>query len=168
MRNVYDEKLTPARQTKLSAGYDIAVPDSYVIQPRTTVLIDTGIVFEDGDSIMAVTVTNGEPELYSLKSFFAMIMPRSSLGFAFGLKFNNTVPIIDSDYRDTIKLECQVDKTLRLEKGDRIAQLIFLPFYTMVGEKVPVKERTGGIGSTGRQTTLDKIEESLNDKITFL
>jgi dUTPase len=34
-----------------------------------------------------------------------------------------------------------------IERGERIAQVVFVQYYT--GDDVPLDERTGGLGSTG-------------------
>lgn len=159
MINVYGEEFIPTRQTRWSVGYDISVPEDTSLYPDSVVIIDTGIRFTEEDRIVEFTMTKGEPEAYNTKFFFAMIVPRSSMGFKYGLRFTNTVCIIDRDYRDNILLSCKVDKEVHFKKGDRIAQMIFLPFTPIMNEQIPVKERSGGVGSTGIQTTFEEETE---------
>ena len=82
-----------------------------------------------------------------------LLFPRSSLGTQYGLQFLNTVGVIDSGYRDTIKATmCVTDPTLdilRLKKGTRFMQGVIVPFATIPEEEPPTEERTGGYGSTG-------------------
>ncbi|HZK01027.1 MAG TPA: dUTP diphosphatase, partial [Tissierellaceae bacterium] len=68
----------------------------------------------------------------------------------------NNVGIIDEDYRGNIgiKLINNGDKDYQIEKGDRVAQMIIVPYIQPQLEfvdKLSKTERgTGGFGSTGR------------------
>lgn len=128
--------MKPKRSTKHSAGYDIYSPVDVYVVPGDKVVIDTGVAFEDSDTV-------------DLPDWVFMIFPRSSLGFKYGMRFSNTVGIVDMDYRDTIKLSIEVSKPMRIKKGDRIAQGIFQFFGIWEQEDKPTAIRNGGIGSTG-------------------
>ena len=138
MKAVKDVEL-PRRARKGDAGYDFFLPEEFRWKRGERITVDTGIMMEDGDI----------PEGHVM-----LLFPRSSLGTQYGLAFLNTVGVIDSGYRDTIKatMHC-VDRTmdmLRLEKGTRFMQGVIVPFSTIPGEVPPTEERTGGYGSTGR------------------
>ena len=137
MLNRIDSALTPKRATKHSAGYDIVAPYNYEIDNVESTIIDTGIFLTDDvfDDCLSTDI-------------FAMIVPRSSYGFKYGLRFDNTVCIIDADYRDSIKLSCKATTPFVLKEGDRFAQLIFIRYHRLENEEVPKRERNGGIGST--------------------
>lgn len=128
--------MKPKRSTTRSAGYDIYSPVDVYVVPGDKVVIDTGVAFEDSDDA-------------DIEDWVFMIFPRSSLGFKYGMRFSNTVGIIDSDYRDTIKLSIEVSKPMHIKKGDRIAQGIFTFFGILEHEDKPTADRNGGIGSTG-------------------
>jgi dUTP pyrophosphatase len=85
------------------------------------------------------------------------IYPRSSLGFKYRLRLDNTVGIIDSDYfyadnegHIFIKItnDSNEGKTLSLKKGDGFAQGVFLP-YGVTSDDETAAVRNGGFGSTG-------------------
>lgn len=132
----------PRRARKGDAGYDFVLPEDVTFKESGKrphkVTIDTGIMMEDGDI----------PEGHVM-----LLFPRSSLGTQYGLQFLNTVGVIDSGYRDTIKATmCVTDPTLdilRLKKGTRFMQGVIVAFATIPGEEPPTEERTGGYGSTG-------------------
>ena len=134
----------PTRGTEQSAGYDLysCFPDGWgerlVIQPNETVKIDTGLQME-------------LPEGY-----FGGIFPRSGLAIKQGLVVANNVGVIDADYRGNIivALHNDSDYEQMIYDGDRIAQLILLPYKPMNFEEVNSLSETdrgsGGFGSTGK------------------
>lgn len=149
MKNKIRTELIPCRQTLHSAGYDIYANEDMDIE-RWFKTFDTGVCF-DGEECPVITYENEgsniKHELYP-KTWVGMIYPRSSMGFKYGLRFANTVCIIDQDYRDTIKISLAGERAFRIKKGDRYAQIIFMPVANLLDEEEPTKERSGGIGST--------------------
>ena len=71
------------------------------------------------------------------------------------MRFANTVCIIDQDYRDDIMIQMIADEDLVIKKGERFAQMIFMPYLTLMDEVLPVAERVGGLGSTTRQVRFE-------------
>lgn len=130
--------LEPRRATVGSAGYDLYAPNNYDLKPNEWTLIDTEVALTDED------------QCDSFGRWFMAIFPRSGLSFNYGLRIINTVPIIDMDYRDTIKLKVTVDVPYRLVAGERFAQGIILPYGVLNGEIRPTECRNGGFGSTGK------------------
>lgn len=128
----------PRRATKGSAGYDFYAPDNYLLKPMIWTTIDTEVAFTDDDFCT------------DFGKWFMAIFPRSGLSTNFGLRIRNTVPIIDMDYRDTIKLTVTIDVPYELEAGERFAQGIILPYGVFVHEIKPTETRNGGFGSTGK------------------
>lgn len=130
----------PARKTIGSCGYDLYCPEDIEMSPYDNewLKIDLGIKLDVGD------IPDG---------YCGLIMPRSSIGMKYGLKLSNTIGVIDSDYTmDTIKAALKVDCTqpiVRLQKNERILQMVIVPFGIIPSEQVPTQQRTGGIGSTG-------------------
>ena len=148
MENIINPQLIPKRSTIDSCGYDLYVPTETGWDISTDfVTYDTGVRFT-GKEI---------PFIRADMAWFAMIVPRSSMGFKHGLEFSNTVCIIDQDYRDTIKVNMRANHRFTLGYGSRFAQLIFLPYGILKDEIEPTARRNGGIGSTDNdnQTKLE-------------
>ena len=127
--------ILPTRATKGSAGYDFHLPTQVNISP-TPVVIPTGI---------RACIDPG---------WFLMILPRSGLGFKYGMRFQNTAGVIDEDYFTAdnyghIMAKVKADKELLLQAGDRFMQGIFLPYGTIESDRPSASTRTGGFGSTG-------------------
>lgn len=130
----------PERKTKDAAGYDFYSPISFNLKVGEKIKLPTGIKAQ---------MNNDE---------FLMIVIRSSVGVKFNIRMCNTVGIIDSDYYDNdeneghiwIVLENVGDKDWTVEAKDRIAQGIFLKFFS-VDEESNLESRTGGFGSTDRR-----------------
>lgn len=107
------------------------------IEPNTWKAVDTGIVIQIPSDC------------------YARVAPRSGLAFKKGIDV--LAGVIDSDYRDSIKviLMNHGPEPFRVSKGDRIAQLVFERIYTpnlveMDRESLTNTARnTGGLGSTG-------------------
>ena len=72
-----------------------------------------------------------------------------------GLRPANCVGVIDSDYRGEIivVLHNDTDIIRPVQEGDRIAQLVILPYekieFSEVEELTNTKRADGGFGSTG-------------------
>lgn len=85
---------------------------------------------------------------------FGLIVPRSSMSKK-GIMLANTCGIIDSGYTGELMLYVQnMTKDVNyINPGDRIAQMIIVPFTSVVlhsVDKLPETDRgTGGFGSTG-------------------
>lgn len=68
--------------------------------------------------------------------------------------------VIDADYRGEIKVCLYNDSNLpkTIEPGERIAQLVIIPFiavdFTIVPELNPTERGEGGFGSTGKTDVL--------------
>ena len=157
MKNIIISEYMPRRQTKGSAGYDIYAVEDMGISDSFRVF-DTGVVFDGTEKpsfFNEYTISKVYP-----KDWVAFIFPRSSYGFKYGLQFANTVCVIDKDYRDTIKISLKAQYPFRINKGDRFAQLIFMPICFLDNEIIPTANRSGGIGSTDKKpVTLDDFKE---------
>lgn len=136
----------PKRQTRGSCGYDFYAPEDIVLTPGEWTTIDTGVRF-DGKELVESLIDY--PVNLFQAGWFMMIAPRSSYGRDYGLRFRNTIGIIDMDFRDTIQATITVDVPLIIKKGQRFMQGIILPFGVFEDEEIPDAERKGGHGSTG-------------------
>ncbi len=137
-KSSYDDILLPKRATAGSAGYDFFAPESFTLTAGETAKIATGI---------RVKIDNG----WVLKLY-----PRSSLGFKYRLRLDNTVGIIDSDYFNAdneghifIKITNCGDKPLTVDKGAAFAQGVFVEYGITVDDECD-GVRTGGFGSTNK------------------
>lgn len=135
-----EDAIEPTRGSAAAAGYDMYVPSSeaeIAIPAHTTMKIDTGI---------AVALPDGT---------FGAIFARSGLATKQGLRPANCVGVVDSDYRGTIgiALHNDTDEDRIVKGGDRIAQLVVIPYLpiTLVeSDFLDITERgEGGFGSTG-------------------
>ncbi len=132
----------PEYATQGSAALDLhAALDEgsrLVILPRERVLVPTGISIA--------------PES---RDFVAIVAARSGLGIKKGISLSNGIGVIDSDYRGEIcvGLINNSDEPFCVERGDRIAQLMFLPIcradFDVVEELNETARGEGGFGSTG-------------------
>lgn len=90
------------------------------------------------------------------KGYFGGVYARSGLALKQGLRPANCVGVVDSDYRDSIKVALHNDSVVGryVESGERIAQLVITPFQQVVLEEVEELTTTergeGGFGSTGK------------------
>jgi len=129
----------PTRGSASAAGYDLyaCLDAPVVIEPGKTVKIGTGI-------------TAALPE-----GTFAACFARSGLASKQGLRPANCVGVVDSDYRGEyiVALYNDSDEPRTVSDGDRIAQLVVLPFLAVTfleTDALPDTARgAGGFGSTG-------------------
>ena len=117
----------PTRGTEQAAGYDIYADmdgHDHIVKGKA-ISVSTGI---------AVQIPHG---------FVGLIQPRS--GLAFKKSVDTMACVIDSDYTGEIKLllTCHNDyHETRIERGDRLAQLVVVPCYNMPVELVDSLENT--------------------------
>ena len=124
----------PERAHHSDAGADLFACESLEIYPNEQKLVDTGI---------AIKIPQG---------FAGFVYNRSSQGKK-GITIPHSVGVIDSGYRDTIKvlLKNIGDDPYKITAGDRIALLVF-QMVELVGFKYIWNDSTrgtGGFGSTG-------------------
>ena len=82
-----------------------------------------------------------------------MLYVRSSIGIKKGLVLANGTGIIDSSYYPNNIGICLFNTSnipVKILKGDRIAQGIFMKYLTADNDEVLNKSRKGGFGSSGR------------------
>lgn len=102
------------------------------------------------------TVRTGLAVYIKDKRYAALLLSRSGLGTRHGITLRNNVGLIDSDYQGEllVVLENKSDRSFRINRGDRIAQLMIVPIaqahWKEVAEFSSETERgMGGHGSTG-------------------
>lgn len=139
IKRLNEMAIIPTRGSKEAAGYDLyaAIPESIRINPHETVKVGTGLAFE------------------LPKGTFGAIFPRSGYATKFGLRPANCVGVCDSDYRGEyiVAIHNDSDFIQAINPGERIAQLILMPYITMImiEDNLSETERgDGGFGSTGK------------------
>lgn len=86
----------------------------------------------------------------------ALLLPRSSTGAKFSVELNNTVGVIDSDYRGEWKavLKTKDGWEYSWEAGERVLQFLIVPIANVTLELVASLDETdrgiGGFGSSGK------------------
>lgn len=92
------------------------------------------------------------------KDHVMLIFPRSSTGIKLHCMLTNTTGVIDTGYRDEIKMALTNfgSQTIKLEDGQRIAQFMIIPRpkieLNLVKDDIHFRnnDRGGGVGSTGK------------------
>lgn len=136
-----DKAVKPKRGTNQAAGYDL-----YAVTDNGSVCIDAGATVKVGTGIH-IEIPDG---------YFGAIFARSGLATKKGLRPANCVGVIDSDYRGEIIVALYNDSANaeKIYDGDRIAQLVILPYLSVEFEEVDKLQDTdrssGGFGSTGK------------------
>lgn len=128
----------PTYGSDYSAGADLyaCIDEEIKILPKETRFINTGIQLEIPTGLVG------------------LIYARSSLGCKKGLAPANKVGVIDSDYRGEIlvALYNHSNEIQVIKPNDRIAQIVFTPYYKAEFKEVDSLNDTirgnGGFGST--------------------
>lgn len=152
IKKLHDDAKIPTRGSDKAAGYDLyAYIKEFVgceqtlpfeepkvkIPAHTTVKIGTGL---------SVAVPDG---------YFGAVFARSGLATKEGLRPANCVGVCDSDYRGEyiVALHNDTDTDRYVENGERIAQLVIMPYLSAEFVEVDELDETdrgeGGFGSTG-------------------
>jgi dUTP pyrophosphatase len=131
----------PAAQHEGDAGYDLLARQDAVLRPAGgRAAVPSGI---------AVAIPPG---------FAGLVLPRSGLALRHGVTCLNTPGLIDSGYRDEVRVllvNLDPEDAYHVRRGDRIAQLVIARVEAV--EWLPVDELSssarglGGFGSTGRR-----------------
>ena len=109
-----------------------------VISPHETIVIPTGFAFQPP------------------KGYCGLIFARSGIATKKGLRPANCVGVCDEDYTGEYKVALHNDsnETIVIHHGDRIAQLMFVPYNQVelkeVEELTETERADGGFGSTGQ------------------
>lgn len=128
----------PSYATPGSAGMDLRSSEPVELAPLGRALVPTGL---------KLAIPSG---------FEGQVRPRSGLAARFGVTVLNAPGTIDSDYRGEVKvlLVNLGAESVRLERGERIAQIVFAAVQPAILEPVVALGETargdGGFGHTGR------------------
>lgn len=130
----------PVRGTTGSAGYDFVTPVDISLKPGEELVVCSGI------------------RCIMKENWVLKVYPRSSSGTKYRVQFNNTIPILDSDYYYSeneghimfkVINDGREGKVFKLKKGEKLCQGIFVEYGITFDDNVTTS-RTGGFGSTGK------------------
>lgn len=130
----------PCYTSAAASGMDVAaaLTEPLVLAPGAIVLVPSGF---------AVAIPPG---------FELQVRPRSGLAIRHGITVVNAPGTIDADYRGEIKVGLinLGKEPYRIQRGDRIAQLVLAPVaraqIRQVGQLDTTSRGSGGFGHTGR------------------
>lgn len=140
VKKLNDKATLPTRGSEYAAGYDLyaAIENNITVPAHSTEKIGTGLSFELPDET------------------FAAIFARSGLATKQGLRPANCVGVCDSDYRGEyiVAIHNDTDEDKIIESGERIAQMILMPYIPMTFVETDELSESGrgqdGFGSTGK------------------
>lgn len=132
---IYDNIKLPQRATKVSAGYDFYSPFDLELD-NEYITLPTGIRWVCDDP-----------------NYVLLLLPRSGLGFKYGVQLRNTVGVIDADYANAenyghIMAKIAAEENCDINRGQGFMQGIIVPFAAIDDEEEVTRIRTGGFGST--------------------
>lgn len=138
LREWYDNIKLPKQATAASAGMDFFMPFNLNFESGSKFKIATGVRW----------VSDGA------KDRVLLIVPRSGLGFKYGIRLPNTIGVIDADYADSeneghilIAFENPSSENIQLAQGSPFAQGIIVKYEVPEGSESDAT-RNGGFGST--------------------
>ena len=139
IKKLDERAIIPTYGTEFSAGADIyaLLDEPLTINPGETKFIHTGL---------AIAIPEG---------FVGLNFARSGMASKRGLAPANKVGVIDCDYRGEVMvaLHNHGNEAQIIEHGDRVAQMVFVPYYAAEFELKDELSETlrgeGGFGSTG-------------------
>jgi len=143
LRLLTPDAAVPAYAHSDDAGADLSAAVDVVLGPGERAVVPTGV---------AIALPEG---------YAAFVHPRSGLAARCGVTTLNSPGTIDAGYRGEIRvimINHDPRETVRLARGDRIAQLVIQRVerasFAVVAELPPSERGVGGHGSTGGHASL--------------
>ena len=137
IKRLYEDSIIPTRGSEYAAGYDLYAHEGATIKPHETAKIGTGVAIQPP------------------KDTFGAVFARSGLATKQGLRPANCVGVCDYDYTGEyiVALHNDSNEERTIEVGERIGQVVFIPYINVSFVEVDELEETergdGGFGSTG-------------------
>ena len=140
---------------KLSRGMtapEYATSGSAAVDLRAALEEDEVVTIAPGARALIPTGLSISP---ASSDYVAVIAARSGLGIKKGVSLSNGIGVIDSDYRGEIcvGLINHGEEPFEVRRGDRIAQMMFMPVvsasFTVVDSLDETERGAGGFGHTG-------------------
>ena len=124
----------PTKAHNTDAGFDLYAPKDFVVRCGGSATIDTGT------------------KILIEKGYVGMIKSKSGLNVNYGITCEG---VVDAGYTGNIVVKLHSDeKTVHFEKGQKIAQIVFLPIPEVELVQVDSFEETergdNGFGSSGK------------------
>jgi dUTP pyrophosphatase len=140
VRLLHPDARPPARTRPGDAAYDLRCTEGFSLWPNERVTVGTGVAVALPPAVAG------------------LVLPRSGLAARHGIALVNAPGLIDPNYRGEIRIVLVNHGDARFEAraGDRIAQLLLVPFLapeaSVVAELPPSDDDRGenGFGSSGR------------------
>ena len=140
IKKLHADTKVPTYGTAYAAGADLyaVLKEPVVITPNESKVIPTGI---------SLAIPNG---------LVGLVYARSGLSCKQDLAPANKVGVIDSDYRGEVMvvLHNHGVQSRTVQNGDRIAQIVFMPYvqanFQVVDELNTTERGAGGFGHTGK------------------
>ena len=138
VKKLTDTAVIPSLGSEFSACVDLYADESVYIAPESTEKVHTGLSFQPP------------------KGYYGAIYARSGLATKQGLRPANCVGICDEDYTGEyiVAVHNDSNEQRHIVKGDRIAQLMFVPYerieFVEVSELTKTERGSGGFGSTDK------------------
>ena len=140
VKKLNENAIIPTYGSAAAAGADLyaCADEDITIEAGATLLVHTGV---------AMAIPDG---------YVGLIFARSGLATKRGLAPANKVGVVDSDYRGEIMvaLHNHSDSAQTVSHGERIAQIVFMPYaaadFDLVDELDSTERGAGGFGSTGK------------------
>ena len=140
VKKLSDNAVMPIRATSGAGGYDLTAATETVRNELTGPVVeyDTQLCFE---------IPAGH---------IGLVLPRSSVTTKTTLVLGNSIGLIDSDYRGSVKFQFRNVNSAgkKYKVGDRIGQIVILPIpavtFVEVEELSETERGTGGFGSTDK------------------
>ena len=135
---VQNVEFIPNIGTPESVGLDLQITEGRRIWPKTVERFSTGIRL-------------GIP-----LGIAGLILPRSGLASKHGITLANSPALIDPDFTGIVEIALynRSEKMYAVEAGQKVAQILFVPAFSVtfdIVDELPETERgPGGFGSTGR------------------
>ena len=140
IKKLNENAITPTYGSDYAAGADLyaCIDKPIIIKKGETLFVPTGLSMEIPEGIAG------------------LIYARSGLACKKGLAPANKVGVVDSDYRGEIMvaLHNHSKENYELQNGERIAQMVFTPYYIGIFKEEKLsntKRGSGGFGSTGKK-----------------
>ena len=151
VKKLHEDARLPTRGSEYSAGYDLYA----IIEPNRL------HTYNDGAEFVTIPPHTCTPIRTGLAmelphGYFGAIFAISGLATKEGLRPATCTSVIDSDYKGEVivPLHNDTDYYKEVRGGDRIAQLVLLPYQTAeftLDDNLSETDRgTGGFGSTNK------------------
>jgi dUTP pyrophosphatase len=137
---LHPDARAPERSRAGDAGYDLRCVEGFTLAPGARALVPTGV---------AIALPQG---------IAGLVVPRSGLAIRDGITALNAPGLIDPNYRGEIRVIVHNagGETYEAQAGDRIAQLLLVPFWApafVAVDELPDdggERGANGFGSSGR------------------